>query len=213
MSRTDVVEAQLRSAILNGVLAPGTRLIPAEIATRLGFRVSPTPLREALLRLAESGMVELPPNRGASVARLSVEELDELYELRMQLEPRALERSVLAGDAAWREELSASLKALRQVDEDQEYAVLDNAHRNLHSAMLARCDSEWLLKLVLTLADNSGRYRTSAGRVIGRRSGAGSARVHKPLVDACLAGDAELAAERCREHISNLHKAARKAIA
>jgi DNA-binding GntR family transcriptional regulator len=212
LSRADLVEAELRPAILNGILAPGTRLLPNEIATQLGFRVSPTPLREALMRLAETGLVEIEPNRGASVARLTAAELGELYELRMMLEPWALERSVRAGDAAWKAELSAKFSALRSIGQAQGYAELDGAHRALHTAMLSRCDSQWLLSLVLTLADNSSRYRASAGRLLERRSGSRSAKIHKPMVDACLAGDPEMAATLCREHIAAMQESAKMAL-
>ncbi len=76
----------LRDRILRGELPPGARLGEVELAERLG--VSRTPVREALSRLAAEGLVELVPNRGARVSSWTVEQLEEVFELRAALEPR-----------------------------------------------------------------------------------------------------------------------------
>jgi GntR family transcriptional regulator, carbon starvation induced regulator len=212
LSRADLAERELRQAILTGVLGPGTRLQPGDIATQLQLRLSPTPLREALLRLRERGLVDISPNRGARVAELSAAELGELYELRLMLEPMAVERSVRAGDGLWQAEVRQRVRDLQHVGQHEPYAVLDDAHRALHNALMSRCGSAWLLNIVDVLADNSSRYRAAAGRALGRRSGAGSARHHQPLVAACLAGDAALAATLSREHIAEMLDAARESI-
>jgi GntR family carbon starvation induced transcriptional regulator len=179
---------------------------PPSPTYRLHLRLSPTPLREALLRLHERGLVEILPNRGARVAGLSAAELDELHELRVLLEPWAVERSVRAGGEGWQAEVQRKLHELRQVRKEAPYAVLDDAHRALHSALMSRCGSQWLLAIVELLADNSSRYRATAGRVLGPRSGAGSARHHQALVDACLSGDADSAAALSKEHVSEMHQ-------
>jgi DNA-binding GntR family transcriptional regulator len=82
----------LRDEILSGAIASGARLGEAELAGRL--RVSRTPIREALTRLAAEGLVELQPNRGARVATWSTAELREIFELRLRLEPYAVRQAV-----------------------------------------------------------------------------------------------------------------------
>src|SRR4051794_5648296 len=81
----------LRADILEGRFEPGTKLVQTELATRLGL--STTPIREALQDLAREGLVLLDPHRGAFVRALSLDEVREIYELRMLLEPMLLRRS------------------------------------------------------------------------------------------------------------------------
>lgn len=82
----------LREAILNGELAGGTHLIQSDLATQLD--VSITPVREALRDLAAEGLVDFDPHKGALVRSLDLAEVQELYELRMTLEPIMIRRSI-----------------------------------------------------------------------------------------------------------------------
>jgi len=87
-SLTDAVHDLLRDAIANGVLGPGTRLPEVTIARQLD--VSATPVREALRRLGEAGLVETIPHRGASVVSCSPVDLANLYEIHEVLEGHAV---------------------------------------------------------------------------------------------------------------------------
>ena len=80
----DVVARRLGQAILNGELAPGTRLREETLAKT--FSVSRTPVREALILLSASGLADLEPNRGATVLQLTAEDVTEVYHLRAVLE-------------------------------------------------------------------------------------------------------------------------------
>lgn len=80
----DIVIDHLRGSITEGVLAPGTKLNERELCETLG--ISRTPLREALKVLAVEGLIEINPNRGASVARMSELEIRETFELMSGIE-------------------------------------------------------------------------------------------------------------------------------
>ena len=80
----DVVARRLGQAILSGEIAPGTRLREETLAKQ--FLVSRTPVREALIALAASGLVEVEPNRGSTVLRLTADDVAEVYRLRALLE-------------------------------------------------------------------------------------------------------------------------------
>jgi DNA-binding GntR family transcriptional regulator len=90
-SAVERVVQELRESILDGRLRPGERLRQASIASEYG--TSRIPVREALRQLASEGLVVLQPHAGGRVARLDLQELDEIYLLREQLEPFAIERS------------------------------------------------------------------------------------------------------------------------
>ncbi len=85
------VYQQLRSGLVQGQLVPGEKLVHRFLASKLG--VSPTPVREALLRLVSEGALELDARGIAWVPRLAVERYDEIIDLRLELEGRAAARA------------------------------------------------------------------------------------------------------------------------
>jgi DNA-binding GntR family transcriptional regulator len=101
----------LRTAILKGEYAPGERLREVEIAAR--HQVSRGPVREALLQLEQEGLVLLRRNRGAIVARLSRDDLEEVYSLRLALERLAVARAAQHGTEADFARLDAVLHEFR----------------------------------------------------------------------------------------------------
>ncbi len=96
-SLSDEVVVRLRDAIVNGKIAPGERLREEILASSMG--VSRGPVREAIQRLEREGLVIIHANRGATVARLSREDLDEVYSLRRSLERLAMRESIRKADA------------------------------------------------------------------------------------------------------------------
>ena len=194
LTRTEWIDRQLRAAILTNELAPGEKLVTTTLADR--WQVSPTPLRESLKRLAAEGLVELTPHGSARVAPLSLDDAREVYELRLQLEPEALRRSVERSDGDHRAAVAAAFEALTRVT-DAASAV--EAHQGFHVALLSRCDSRWLLRLSALLADHAQRYATASA---GARGGStGVLDEHRELRDAVLAGDAHGAEARLRAHL------------
>lgn len=119
-SLTDELVARVRDLIIAGELEPGSKVPEAELCTRFG--VSRTPMREALKVLAAEGLVVLTLNRGASVAKITQQEIDELFPIIGALE-------ALAGEAACARITERPLAALER----------------LHSEMVARFrDGDWL---------------------------------------------------------------------
>jgi len=112
-SLTDAVHDLLRDAIANGVLGPGTRLPEVTIARQLD--VSATPVREALRRLGEAGLVETVPHRGASVVSCSPVDLANLYEIHEVLEGHAVRSATIRLAALPAEECGAILASLASV--------------------------------------------------------------------------------------------------
>ncbi|WP_420032066.1 GntR family transcriptional regulator [Streptomyces sp. cg28] len=90
-SHVERTEELIRAGIHAGTYRPGTRLRERELAEALG--VSRVPVREALMRLAGEGLVVLEPRRGARVRRLTLRDVDELFDLRLSLEVFAARRA------------------------------------------------------------------------------------------------------------------------
>ncbi|MGO9449602.1 MAG: GntR family transcriptional regulator [Candidatus Binataceae bacterium] len=199
-TRSDWVYELLKHAIVSGELPPGARLVAAELAQR--WAISPTPLREAFQRLEGLGLVELCSQRGARVAPASVADAEEIYELRLLLEPWALRRSLEQSDDAHRAEVAAAhkrqLELLIPVPSSDGRLVLE-AHRGFHAALLARCPSMWLRRLTGQLAEHSQRYLLLNARYSQRLSE--SMAEHEQLVEATLVGNVEQAAQVLVAHL------------
>ncbi|MEO6064037.1 MAG: GntR family transcriptional regulator, partial [Thermoflexales bacterium] len=104
-SLSDEVVVRLRDAIVNAKIAPGERLREEILASSMG--VSRGPVREAIQRLEREGLVIIHPNRGATVARLSREDLDEVYSLRRSLERLAMREAIRKADVDHLGQMSA----------------------------------------------------------------------------------------------------------
>lgn len=191
-TRTEWADQRLRDAILSGAVGPGERLVISTLAEQLGL--SATPLREALRNLAAEGLVELQSHGSARVAEVDLHEANEIYELRLLLEPMALERSVAAGDAAYRARVQAAWDALTT-----EAVAPPSAHAAFHRALLSACDSAWLLRLATLLADRAGLMVTVG--LPGRPPEYRTAEAHRELVARAVAGDAPGAAAELTRHL------------
>jgi DNA-binding GntR family transcriptional regulator len=190
--------ASLHGAILNGELMPGQRLLIEELAEQL--EMSPMPIREALRRLDAVGLVEQVPHRGARVAELSVEDLAEVYEARLALEPLAVRHAAAqftdedAQDAS--ESLARHVEAYRAGD----VAAAWVAHTDFHFALYNAARSRWLIRLITPLWESSERYRLAVGAV--HRSLDQRRREHERILEACVQRDPELAALELHNHLA-----------
>ena len=193
-TRSGWVDAQLRRAILTGEFAPGEKLRAEHLAERWG--VSPTPLRESLMRLAGEGFVVIEPQRGARVAPLDLAAAIEIYELRLLLDPVALDRSIRAGgDALVDDVRRAHARLERRHDNMADYF---EAHRDFHLALVAQCPNRRLVRQVEQLLDHSQRFQAIGMRTVRR----GDPRAeHRELVEAVAAGDRREATRVLRAHL------------
>ncbi len=170
LTRIDWVEAQIRRAILDGELAPGERLIAATLSER--FSVSPTPLREALQRLAGEGLVEFTAQRGARVAPLSPGDCLELAELRRLLEPETAVQAALAGDDGWRTRIRNASDALLEAWADPEHSPVASelAYRAFYEEAAEACPSTRLRHVTRVVREQSARYRLAVSQAVDRET-------------------------------------------
>jgi DNA-binding GntR family transcriptional regulator len=189
---TEWADQRLRQAILAGEFGPGDPLVISALAEQLGL--SATPLREALRNLASDGLVELQAHGKARVAEVDLHEAGEIYEMRLMLEPEALERAVRNADDAYRDRVEAAWQAL-----EVERVAPPSDHAAFHRALLSTCDSGWLLRIATMLADRAG-LMISVG--VASRPDHDTARSHRTLKELALSGDAAAASDELRRHLS-----------
>ncbi len=187
----------IREAILEGRLAPGSRLKEAQLAGELG--ISRTPIREALLVLQTEGLVEAAPNRGASVRSYAPADLDELYQLRALLEghaARVAAERIAPGAIGLLEESCERFDALRDTGDS---AALAAENQCFHETILSATGSERLIALVRKVVEVPLVYRSflwysDEQRLI-------SLHYHRQIAAALSARDAERAESIMKAHV------------
>ena len=191
----DQAYVRLRDAILDGTLEPGEQLKDAEIAEWLGL--SRTPIREALARLEEYGLVETAPNRYTRVTTLSAGDARDafsvvaaLHSLAAWLGVRRVAESELGTMRKANEDFAA---ALRAADVDRALAADDRFHGVLVQASANREIARSLERLMPKVRRLE---RARFGSLAGRRS----VEQHDQIVVLCASGQAEAAARAVREN-------------
>ena len=189
----------LRAAILGGELAPGSIHSAVGLAERLG--VSPTPVREAMLDLAKSGLVVVLPNRGFRVTVIDDRDLDEICALRLMLEVPAMETVIeLAGDEGL-DALEAPLNELESAAFRRDLPAFLLADRAFHLDLLALAQNRRLVRIVAELRDQT--------RITGLQSLAATgaleatASEHRPILDAVRARDVTAAQRFMVDHLEH----------
>ena len=201
-TRATSVYDQLRTDLLDGTMAPGSKLAIEALAER--YATSPTPLREALNRLVSDGLVERREQRGFAVLPIGVDDLLEITRTRCWLEEIALRQSIAARDTRWEEELVLAHHRLARTPRSlSEQRFEDNPqweplHRAFHRALIGGCGSRWLIGFCEQLADQHHRYRRlSAPRAFATRGVKGE---HEQLLEAAVEGRADEAVALLRQH-------------
>ena len=136
----DAITDRLRADIQSGVYAPGDRLVERRLADRFG--VSHIPLREALARLVEEGLVVRPPRRGARVASLSPRMLEEVSSLRVVLEQFAMREIRDRFTPAARDELQGIVDGMIRAADQHDLALVHKLDQEFHE-YLWRQKGQW----------------------------------------------------------------------
>lgn len=155
-SKSDVAYAELRRRILSGDLAPGSRLAQYELATSLNMSI--TPLREAIRKLSSENLVDLDTHRNVYVARIGATEARKLFEVRLLLDPPAVELAAARRTADDIAAMEAAMQRLLPVTRHGGEAALV-AHRELHRTIYRASHNDVLIRLLDDLWDKSDRYR------------------------------------------------------
>jgi DNA-binding GntR family transcriptional regulator len=199
--KRDYIVEQIRHAIQNGELKPGQKLRQEELAAR--FQISSTPVREALRKLEAEGLVKSVPHQGVYVARLSLEELEEHYRLRVLLECYATRlavenlRQVPARCATTLTEMSGFQAELKSALAYERRAETVTINHNLHLRLYEEANSPRLKQMITDLWKQLPF--NSLGLVEGRAEQA--YQEHEELFGAIREGDATTAEQIIRRHI------------
>lgn len=188
---------QLRQAILDGTYAAGLQLRQDFLAEQYG--VSRIPVREALFQLEAEGLVRIVPHKGAVVSGLSLEEIHDVFDLRIMLEPRLLARSaprLTAEDFRAIEQAHEAFAQAIAARDTNQFGVLN---ADFHMALYARADLPRTEAVVAGLLQVSERY--TQFQLVSLASMRRAEADHAHLRDLCRAGDFVAACDFLRHHI------------
>lgn len=193
-SPSDVIFEALREAIVEGSLHDGDTLRQDQIATM--FNVSRLPVREALARLEEQGLVTTQRHKGAVVSSLSLAEIAEMFEFRALVESEVIRQAVQNIRPQTLAEARAYGEAFASEPDSSKWAALN---RLFHYTLYKDCDRPYHLEVVSKALDKIGRYLRA--QLVLTDGIARARREHEGILKAAIARDADAAAAQTHAHI------------
>lgn len=195
----EVVFNTLRKAILTGQLKPGDRLMEVHLANRLG--VSRTPIREAIHKLEQEGLVTMIPRRGAEVARITERSLQDVLEVRRALDALSVELACERITEEQIAELADACERFEQATHSGDTAAVAKADVAYHDIIVKATCNRRLQQLVNNLAEQMYRYRFVYLKDISQHELL--VKEHREILQYIRKRDEQGAARAARKHIDN----------
>jgi len=195
---SEKIAATIRNSIIKGQLKPGERLVEPKLSEMLG--ISRTPIREALRLLEMEGFIEIIPRRGAVVTTLTEKDIDDIFVIKMKLEPLA---SKLAIDHLDNHDLDKMRELVKKMDSGSSRAVSQMIHWNydFHRIFIYKCGNERLIKMLEGLQQQFKRATVYSFSIEGRTKEVKEE--HSDLLEAFEKKDAEMVEKVVEKHVYN----------
>jgi DNA-binding GntR family transcriptional regulator len=198
-SRASLAADAIREAILQGTLSPGTELVERNLAAMFG--ISKTPVREALISLARSGLITMVPNRGATVRVLDAAAVEAVYEMRLLLEPHAVRSATSLMSAEALDQAEDAMRAAEKAIERGEHAKLTLVNRGFHRLLYSHCGNPLIVSALDDLQDQLALVAVSVLWREDSPTWTPEFREHKAILEAVERRDAAAAGKLMTEHI------------
>lgn len=205
---TDAVYEQVKLDIVSGVFRPGQRLFEGDLANNLD--VSRTPVRDAMIRLEQDGLITTKAHRGIFVRKLTRKDIQDYYQTRAVLEGLGAKLATINAKEEDLQKLKDILEEMRNVlelnkdlENFKEIVLINN---KFHELILIIADNDVLAKIRDTLSSPIALVRSTSWLNKDRKMEVWQE--HAKIVSAIVAGNAELAQKRAEEHIYNAWKSA-----
>ena len=202
-SKTERVYRELRRRIRGLELQPGSRLQKNEIAEEFG--VSRAPVNEAIMLLAEEGLLDVYPQSGTFVAPIRPDDVREALLIRTGLEVEAVRRVTAMADAELIAKLDGNLEAQAKAVKNKDMAMLDDLDEAFHALIMGAIKSPRAQRLLDAARALLDRPRFHALPEDGRPNA--TLAEHRRIVDSIRTGDVELAGAAMRVHIAMVARA------
>lgn len=154
---------ELRQDILDCVFKPGDKLLMSHLKER--YEGGTSPIREALCKLTATGYVVSEPQRGFTVAPVSLEDLNDMYQTRIQIDTLTLGMAIESGDEHWEADILSAFHCMRRQapkfleNAKEDVAIWHKRQMHFYNALMSACPLKNLLCVQRLLLDRSERYR------------------------------------------------------
>ncbi|RIK35358.1 MAG: GntR family transcriptional regulator [Chloroflexi bacterium] len=196
---SDEAADRLKAAIRNGSLLPGTRLIERDLAERLGM--SRIPIREAIQRLVEEGLVRKLPHRGAVVYIPTREEIEEISSLRVVLERFVAERVIERWSPDHERTLRQIVEEMRRAAGQRNLQQVYELDYRYHLTLWQIADHSLLLEVISSLRTRINRFLYEANSALTSSQLEMHIHGHDDLIDVLNSGDVALAQSTFMQHV------------
>jgi DNA-binding GntR family transcriptional regulator len=199
--RIDVYN-KLKNSIIFGELSPGEKLSESDLSKKL--KSSRTPIREAFRQLQMEGYINVVPNKGACVAKLPTEQVEEIYNVIALLEGYAGELATARISNIDIKELQRLHKKMDTYASQKKYQDYTNANTEFHNLIIRLSGNSTLIKINAELRMQVYRYRMISITIPGYLET--YIQDHEKIIDAIRKKDAAGARNLIREHVDNVTK-------
>jgi DNA-binding GntR family transcriptional regulator len=197
-TQTERLADQIASSVLSGDFQPGLRLDEQMLAEKYG--VSRTPVREALRQLASTGLIEIKPRRGATVASVTSAQLDTLFGAMAEIEATCSRLAAMTMTPIERRRLQSMHESMAEIVARNDSDAFAAANLTFHSLIYAGAHNEIIAEYAIALRRRLAPFRKAQFRTAGRLPR--SHEEHGNVVRAILAGDAQVAHSTMFHHMS-----------
>jgi len=195
---SDRIRTAIENDIRSGKLLPGELIDETAVAHQ--FKVSRTPVREALLQLEAQGLLISRPRQGYVVAKMNVQQLLALWELLAELEGICVRLACERMTDEERQELAEVHNKAQSIVEENDIESWRDANHDFHDVLYRGCRNPFLREELLRLRTMTGGYLQHAFSALGRLQT--SYEQHERVLEAILKKDAQLAYNEMLQHIS-----------
>jgi DNA-binding GntR family transcriptional regulator len=200
VTRSEDLVRQLENDILSGRLSPGVRLDEQELAMR--FKVSRTPVREALWHLASSGLIQMRRHQGAIVKQHTITEVVEMFQVMAELEGLSARLAARRITSEERDALRKAHNLCKERVEKLDHEGFFQANNEFHDIIFTAARSQFLIEEATSLRRRVNPYRHYITYQPGRMQK--SVEEHEAIIKAIESGDGETAQKVMRVHVNML---------
>ncbi|MBR6472918.1 MAG: GntR family transcriptional regulator [Firmicutes bacterium] len=196
----EIVYEELKRQIMVGEIAPGTRMMEVDLADEMG--VSRTPVREAIRKLEKEGLVTIEPRRGAYASDISAKEMEDVLEVRQDLEGMAAGLAAQKIDEEDKDQLIRITEEYRKAVESGDVSEIIKKDEEFHKYIVGLSENKTLIKMVSQVQELALRFRYIYYEDFSRFKN--QPMEHQEIVEAIVSGDANSARRHAEVHVSRL---------
>jgi DNA-binding GntR family transcriptional regulator len=198
LNQTQMAYERLREAIINGQFKPGERLVEQRVCQ--DYNMGRSPLREALRLLQMEGYVDVVPNKGVTISKISLEDLVSIYNIVGVLEGYAAEAAGQFLSGADIKELKVIQNSLIKAGKSRDYIEWIKQNSLFHDYIVKAANNSHLYKIIRNLRDKIRRYRYMS-IIAPNGSPEKYLKVHESIIGALSKGDTQRAGTLMRRHV------------